>query len=154
MLLYFDKMSMAASLEVRVPFLDHDVVSFCSRLPDSRRVWHMRRKELLKRASRGIVDDRIIDKPKRGFFHSALGAWLTHHRDDLVRDTLLDGTALSRGIYRPGAVLDLVERARLDDKKASQRLFALLALERWMLMFVDGRERPRASVTPPAQLAA
>jgi asparagine synthase (glutamine-hydrolysing) len=154
MLLYFDKMSMAASLEVRVPFLDHDVVSFCSRLPDSRRVWHMRRKELLKRASRGIVDDRIIDKPKRGFFHSALGAWLTHHRDDLVRETLLDGTALSRGIYRPEAVLDLVERARLDDKKASQRLFALLALERWMLMFVDGRERPRASVTPPAQLAA
>ena len=138
MLLYFDKMSMAASLEVRVPFMDHDVVSFCSRLPDSRRVSRMRKKELLKRASRGLVDDRIIDKPKKGFFHEGLGAWLTHHRDDLVRETLLEGPALERGMYRREVVLDLVERAKLDDKKASQRLFSLLALERWMLMFVDG----------------
>jgi hypothetical protein len=71
-----------------------------------------------------------------------------------VRETLLDGAALSRGIYRPEAVLDLVERARLDDKKASQRLFSLLALERWMLMFVDRQVRPSANVTSPAQLAA
>jgi asparagine synthase (glutamine-hydrolysing) len=141
MLLYFDKMSMAASLEVRVPFMDHDVVSFCSRLPDSRRVSRMRKKELLKRASRGLVDDYIIDKPKKGFFHEGLGAWLTHHRDDLVRETLLDGPALERGMYERSAVLDLVERAKLDDKKASQRLFSLLALERWMLMFVDGQAR-------------
>jgi asparagine synthase (glutamine-hydrolysing) len=141
MLLYFDKMSMAASLEVRVPFMDHDVVSFCSRLPDSRRVSRMRKKELLKRASRGLVDDYIIDKPKKGFFHEGLGAWLSHHRDDLVRETLLDGPALERGMYERSAVLDLVERAKLDDKKASQRLFSLLALERWMLMFVDGQAR-------------
>jgi asparagine synthase (glutamine-hydrolysing) len=127
--------------------MDHDVVSFCSQLPDSRRVWRLRRKELLKRASRGIVDDRIIDKPKRGFFHSALGAWLTHHRADLVRETLLEGSALNRGIYRPEAVLELVERAELNDIKASQRLFSLLALERWMRMFVDGEE---ATVTPGA----
>jgi asparagine synthase (glutamine-hydrolysing) len=141
MLLYFDKMSMAASLEVRVPFMDHDVVSFCSRLPDGRRVWRGRRKELLKRLSRGLVDDRIIDKPKKGFFHEGLGAWLTHHRDALVRETLLEGPALDRGMYRPAAVLDLVERAKLD-KKASQKLFSLLALERWMLMFVDGEQTP------------
>ena len=152
MLLYFDKMSMAASLEVRVPFMDHDVVSFCSRLPDSRRVSRMRKKELLKRASRGLVDDYIIDKPKKGFFHEGLGAWLTHHRDDLVRETLLDGPALERGMYERSAVLDLVERAKLDDKKASQRLFSLLALERWMLMFVDGQAR--ASQPAPIRVAA
>jgi len=152
MLLYFDKMSMAASLEVRVPFMDHDVVSFCSRLPDSRRVSRMRRKELLKRASRGLVDDRIIDKPKKGFFHEGLGAWLTHHRDDLVRETLLEGPALDRGMYQRHVVLDLVERAKLDDKKASQRLFSLLALERWMLMFVDGELSRSASTPSPVEL--
>ena len=152
MLLYFDKMSMAASLEVRVPFLDHDVVSFCSRLPDSRRVSRLRRKELLKRASRGLVDDRIIDKPKKGFFHEGLGAWLTHHRDDLVRETLLEGPALDRGMYQRHVVLDLVERAKLDDKKASQRLFSLLALERWMLMFVDGELSVSASTPAPVEL--
>jgi hypothetical protein len=127
--------------------MDHDVVSFCSRLPDQRRVWRLRRKELLKRASRGLVDDRIIDKPKKGFFHEGLGAWLTFHRDKLVRETLLEGPALDRGIYEPTAVLDLVERAKLDDKKASQRLFSLLALERWMLMFVD-REVAAADPAP------
>ena len=152
MLLYFDKMSMAASLEVRVPFMDHDVVSFCSRLPDSRRVSRMRKKELLKRASRGLVDDYIIDKPKKGFFHEGLGAWLTHHRDDLVRETLLEGPALERGMYDRAVVLDLVERAKLDDKKASQRLFSLLALERWMLMFVDGKVS--ATAPTPLRLAA
>jgi asparagine synthase (glutamine-hydrolysing) len=148
MLLYFDKMSMATSLEVRVPFMDHDVVSFCSRLPDSRRVWHLRKKELLKRASRGLVDDSIIDKPKKGFFHEGLGAWLTHHRDALVRETLLEGAALTRGMYRREALLDLVERAKLEDKKASQRLFAVLALERWLQIFVD-----RTALAPGATSA-
>ena len=134
MLLYFDKISMAASLEVRVPFMDHDVVSFCSQLPDSRRVWRLRRKELLKRASRGLVEDAIIDKPKRGFFHSALGAWLEVHRDGLVPDTLLDepcagarpvparGRARSRGARargrqegKPAALLPPAPRALAAD---------------------------------------
>lgn len=150
MLLYFDKMSMAASLEVRVPFMDHDVVSYCSRLPDARRVWRLRGKELLKRASRGLVDDHIIDKTKKGFFHESLGAWLEHHRGDLVRETLLQGRALDRGIYRREAVLDLVERAKLQDKKAGQRLFSLLALERWMLMFVDGELSPGGAMPTAA----
>ena len=57
MLLYFDKVSMASSLEVRVPFMDHDVVAFCASLPDDRRVWRLQRKELLKRASDGLVED-------------------------------------------------------------------------------------------------
>ena len=134
-----------------MPFMDHDVVSFCSQLPDARRVWRGRRKELLKRASRGLVDDRIIDKPKKGFFHEGLGAWLTYHRDALVRETLLEGPALDRGMYRPAAVLDLVERAKLNDKKASQKLFSLLALERWMLTFVDGELSPGSVRRPTAE---
>jgi len=144
MLLYFDKISMATSLEVRVPFMDHDVVSFCNALPDSRRVWRLRRKELLKRASRSLVDDRIIDKPKRGFFHSALGSWLAVHRDTLVSETLLDGTALARGQYNEQALRQLVLGADLEDKKAGQRLFSLLLLERWQRLFVDGEGVPAA----------
>jgi asparagine synthase (glutamine-hydrolysing) len=129
-------MSMAASLEVRVPFMDHDVVAFCSRLPDSRRVWRLRRKELLRRASRGLVDDTIIDKPKRGFFHSALGAWLSVHQEGLVNETLLGRRTLARGQYEPDAVARLVNERR--DKKASQTLLAMLLLERWQRLFVDG----------------
>ena len=71
MFLYFDKMSMATSLEVRVPFADHDVVSFCYGLPDDRRMMRGRRKEILRQISRGILDDATIDKRKRGFFRAA-----------------------------------------------------------------------------------
>ena len=146
MLLYFDKMSMAASLEVRVPFLDTGMVGFCAQLPDSRKVWMGRRKELLKRISRGLVDDAIINKKKRGFFHSALGAWLRVHRDELLSETLRDPRALARGQYDQAAVGRLLAAAGTDGKKNDQRLFCLMLLERWQQLFVDGDAMRRSSV--------
>ena len=149
MLLYFDKMSMAASLEVRVPFMDQDLVSFCYILPDARRVWRGRRKELLKRASRGLVDDAIIDKKKRGFFHAALGTWLQVHRETMFRDTLLDARARERGIYRTDSIAPLIESAGEGGKKLDQRLFSLLLLEKWQRLFVDADSRGRALAAVP-----
>jgi asparagine synthase (glutamine-hydrolysing) len=149
MLLYFDKMSMAASLEVRVPFLNTELVSFCTQLPDSRKVWLGRRKELLKRASGGLVDKEIINKRKRGFFHAALGAWLRVHRDTLLSDTLLDPRALARGQYDPAAVRALLAVAGAEGKKSDQRLFCLMLLERWQQLFVDG-DGPARRQPPPA----
>jgi asparagine synthase (glutamine-hydrolysing) len=149
MLLYFDKTSMAASLEVRVPFLAPDLVSFCTGLPDPRRVWRLRRKELLKRASRGLVDDAIIDKPKRGFFHAALGAWLRAHRDDLFSSVLLDPRALGRGQFREASVRALLDQAGQAGKKSDQRLLCLLLLEKWQRLFVDPDGRA-AEIAPPS----
>jgi asparagine synthase (glutamine-hydrolysing) len=137
MLLYFDKMSMAASLEVRVPFMDPEVVSFCAALPDSRRVWMTRRKEILKRASEGLVDRDIIRKKKRGFFRGALGTWLTIHRDSVFEDLLFDERTRARGLYRPEAVEQLAAASGEQGIKASQRLFCLLMLEKWHRVFVD-----------------
>lgn len=153
MLLYFDKMSMAASLEVRVPFLNTELVRFCTELPDSRKVWLGRRKELLKRASQGLVDDEIINKRKRGFFHSALGAWLRVHRDALLTDTLQDPRALARGQYDAAAVQGLLAAAGEDGKKNDQRLFCLMLLERWQQLFVDG-DGPARSERAPVLVAA
>jgi asparagine synthase (glutamine-hydrolysing) len=137
MLLYFDKMSMATSLEVRVPFMDHDVVSFCLALPDSRKVRLGNRKELLKRVSRGLVDDRIIDRRKRGFFRSALGTWLRAQQGGLLEETLLDTRTRERGLYRMGEVERLMAMAGEGDIKADQRLFCLFLLERWIREWVD-----------------
>jgi asparagine synthase (glutamine-hydrolysing) len=137
MLLYFDKMSMATSLEVRVPFLDHDVVSFCLALPDSRKVRRGNRKELLKRVSRGLVADEIIDKRKRGFFRSALGTWLRAQQGGLLEQTLLDPRTAERGLYREAEVRRLLAMAGGGDIKADQRLFCLFLLERWMREWVD-----------------
>lgn len=154
MLLYFDKASMAASLEVRVPFMDQDVVAFCMGLPDSRRIWRLRRKELLKRASAGLVDERIVGKRKRGFFHPALGAWLRVHKDALIRDTLLDERARSRGQYRDGVVDELVREAGEGGKKPAQRLLSLVLLERWQRLFVDPDGRAATASERPDAVAA
>jgi asparagine synthase (glutamine-hydrolysing) len=148
MLLYFDKMSMATSLEVRVPFLDHDVVSFCLALPDSRKVRRGNRKELLKRVSRGLVADEIVDKRKRGFFRSALGAWLQAQRGGLLEETLLDPRTAARGLYREDEVRRLLKISGAGDIKADQRLFCLFLLERWMREWVD------APVATPAKAVA
>ncbi len=151
MLLYFDKASMAASLEVRVPFLDQDVVSFCSSLPDSHRVRLGNRKALLKLAARGLVDDAIIDRPKRGFFHSALGTWLEVQREDLLSETLRDERTRERGLFRSDELDRLLAGAGGEGKKASQRLFCLFLLERWLRQWVDadapGRARTARSAT-------
>ena len=137
MFLYFDKMSMAASLEVRVPFEDHDLVAFCTALPDSRKVWRTRRKEILKRASRGLLDDHVIDKKKRGFFHSALGSWLRVHRNSLYEDLLHDDRVRRRGQFDVGEIERLVSAAGRKGKKSDQRLFSLMLLEKWQRFYVD-----------------
>src|SRR5262249_20911974 len=77
MLQYFDRTSMAHSLEVRVPFLDHEVVEFCAKLPADLKVHRLTTKYLLKHASRGLVPDQIIDKRKLGFFRGASAQWLS-----------------------------------------------------------------------------
>ena len=146
MFLYFDKMSMATSLEVRVPFADHDVVAFCLALPDDRRIMRGRRKEILRRVSRGLLDDETIDKRKRGFFRSASSSWLAANRDGLVRDALLDGRARSRGIFAPAAVEDLIGQA--GSGRAGEPLLAVLLLELWHREFIDGDGAGRRA--PPA----
>ena len=136
MFLYFDKMSMATSLEVRVPFADHDVVSFCMSLPDDRRITRGRRKEILRRISRGLLDDATIDKKKRGFFRAASSTWLDTHRDGIVRDALLDERARGRGIFAPGAVEGLIAQSQ-GTGRAGEPLLAVLLLELWHRQFID-----------------
>jgi asparagine synthase (glutamine-hydrolysing) len=150
-LLYPDKASMAASLEVRVPFMDHDVVAFCEALPDARRVSRLRRKALLKDASRGLVPDSIVDKKKRGFFRGGLGTWMRVHREELLRETLLDERARTRGQFRPEVAADLVAGAGEGGIKHSQRLLCMLLLERWQRLFVDPDGRARRGELRPAE---
>ena len=67
MLHYFDRASMAHSLEVRVPFLDHTLVETCARMPDSVKVRPRQTKHVLRVAAKGIVPDFVLSKPKLGF---------------------------------------------------------------------------------------
>ena len=147
MFLYFDKMSMAASLEVRVPFADHDLVTFCTALPDDRRIRGWRGKELLRRASVGLVDESIINRPKRGFFRSASGSWLAH-QESLVRETLLDPRCADRGVLDAGTLRSWLAKPDQTGRRGEPLLMAFL-LERWHRQFVDSdgiaHQRARAA---------
>jgi asparagine synthase (glutamine-hydrolysing) len=136
--LYFDKMSMSASLEVRVPFVDHRLVSFSLALPNSRRVWLLRRKEVLRRAARGLVDDSVLKKKKTGFLNAALADWLRTHRDGFVRDVMLDPRTRDRGQLDPATLEALISDAGESGRKNAQVLFCALMLELWQRLWVDG----------------
>ncbi len=136
MFLYCDKMSMAASLEVRVPFADHRLVEFCLRAPANRKVWRTRRKELLRRVSRSYVPQEILHKPKRGFFRAAASTWLRENRP-YVEEILFDERTRRRGVLRPSSLETLVAGADRDRGRAGEPLLAALMLELWHRQFVD-----------------
>ncbi len=137
MLHYFDRASMARSLEVRVPFLDHNVVEFCARIPTDLKVRGITTKYLLKKASRGLVPDRIIDKRKIGFFHGAISDWFRAQTDGAIADYLLRPAPQSADILDRGVVTDLVRSHASSSGTVNGRLLlSILLLEVWLETFV------------------
>jgi asparagine synthase (glutamine-hydrolysing) len=132
MLHYFDRTSMARSLEVRVPFLDHELVELAARIPPSHKVRGATTKRVLKLAARGIVPDEIIDRPKVGFFSNTVDAWVEARLGDVMSDYLLDPGARSRSFLAPGAVEGLLVARAAGDRRGSRALLALLVLEAWL----------------------
>ena len=84
MLTYFDRASMACSLEVRVPFLDHEFVELCARVPAAVKVRRLQGKHVLREAARAHVPGFVLEKRKRGFFNEAVGAWLAAGDGEMV----------------------------------------------------------------------
>jgi asparagine synthase (glutamine-hydrolysing) len=140
MLHYFDRASMAHSLEVRVPFLDHHFVEFCARIPSRMKVRGLTGKVLLRRAARGLVPDSVIDKPKVGFFRDSVELWLSSQARGEVRDWLLDPSPRYAEFLDQGAVRRLVEADGADRPGNDHVLLAVLMLEVWLSSFL-----PRAT---------
>ena len=137
MLHYFDRASMAHSLEVRVPFLDHSVVEFCARVPSDLKVRRLQTKYLLKEAAAGIVPDRIIHKRKLGFLRGSSEAWLQTQLRTAAKEYLLTPSA------RYGELLDraYVERLLIDHRDGRDTgnvhlLIGILMLELWLSSYL------------------
>ena len=138
-----DRASMAHSLEVRVPFLDHAVVEYCARIPPHLKVQGTTTKYLLKRAARGLVPDRIIDKRKFGFFNPAVSGWFASQADHATATYLLDDGAKYREFLDSSEVAVLASRrARADGGRRDQLLLSVLMLELWLSAFL-----PRATAS-------
>jgi len=150
MLHYFDRASMARALEVRVPFLDHHVVEHCAGIPLDLKVRGGTGKYLLKRAARGLVPDRIIDKHKLGFFSPVVGLWVREQLSGAAATYLLGGRPRYAEMLDRGLVEQLaVSNAEGTDRRHAQFLLAVLMLEVWLSSYL-----PRALATPRAAAAA
>ena len=144
MLHYFDRASMAHSLEVRVPFLDHHVVEYCATIPARHKVRRLNTKHVLKHVARGLIPERIIDKPKVGFFNAAVEGWFKAQTRGAISDYLL-GTS-----PRYTEILDRTEVERLvtshadgSDTGNAYALLSILMLEIWLSSYL-----PRAAGSP------
>jgi asparagine synthase (glutamine-hydrolysing) len=137
MLHYFDRASMAHSLELRVPFLDHELVEYCATIPPSWKATPFATKRLLKEAARGVIPDRIIDKRKIGFFAGSVDRWFEARSETLVKDYLLAPDARCHDFLDPKAIRELVtQHASTRDPAVGNLLLSILMLEVWLTSYV------------------
>ncbi|MDP9053741.1 MAG: asparagine synthase (glutamine-hydrolyzing) [Acidobacteriota bacterium] len=140
LLLKADKMTMANSLELRVPFLDHRLVEFAGTLPDNLKIGKDGTKTLLRQAMRGVLPAPIIDRPKKGF-PVPLSSWLRTPLRQFTRDHLMAPQSACRAWLDSGTVERMLtehERGKVD---RSQELWALLVFEFWHSHFVKDNLR-------------
>lgn len=135
LLIKADKMTMANSVELRVPFLDHRVLEFAARLPRNQKVRGWRMKYLLKRALKTHVPDEILRRQKAGF-PVPYAAWLRCDLKEWVHAVLLDRKSISRGYFQRSAIEGVIQR-NLKHGGYSQEIFSLLVLELWHRAFAD-----------------
>ena len=138
LLMLTDKMSMAVSLECRVPLLDQDLVDLAAAMPESIKVRGGRLKHALKRALGGMLPPDILERPKRGF-GMPVGAWLKGQLAQML-DTVLSPTALQRrGLFDPNTVSKLIAAHHARREDYTDALLALLNFELWAQLYLDGR---------------
>jgi asparagine synthase (glutamine-hydrolysing) len=125
-----DRMTMAASIEARVPFLDHEFAAFVSALPDRDRVRGLRGKWILRAAGRRLLPQRILTRPKVGF-RVPINAWFRGKMCEYLRDHLQGESSLTRAYY-DARTLDGILAEHLGGKQNHEKvLWALLNLEIW-----------------------
>ena len=133
-----DQMSMAASIESRVPFLDHKLVEFAARLPVRWKHNGLTSKRVLREAARDLLPREILERPKMGF-PVPVGEWLRGPWNGVARDVLLDRRSRERGLIEPAAVERLLHDHAAGRRNATDPLWSLLNLELWYRTFIDGQ---------------
>ena len=132
-----DQMSMAASIESRVPFLDHKLVEFAVSLPDAWKLSGLTTKRVLREAMKTVLPASILNRPKMGF-PVPLGSWLRSTWNTVAADVLLDVRSRQRGIIDPGSVEHLLRDHAAGRVNGTDRIWSLLNLELWFRTFIDG----------------
>jgi asparagine synthase (glutamine-hydrolysing) len=131
-----DQMSMAASIESRVPFLDHQLVEFACALPERMKLRGLETKHILRQAMKDVLPREILTRRKMGF-PVPVGRWLRGPYRHIVDEYVLSERAAARGVFDPQYVRELVARHNAGENHA-ERLWALINFEIWQRRFFDG----------------
>jgi asparagine synthase (glutamine-hydrolysing) len=133
-----DQMSMAASIESRVPFLDHKLVEYAATLPARLKLRGFSTKRVLREAMKGVLPESILTRPKMGF-PVPFAEWMRGPSSALARDVLLDRRSRERGIINPSRVQRMIDAHAAGRVRAGDRIWTLLNLELWYRTFIDGQ---------------
>jgi len=138
---YNDKMSMACSVEVRVPFLDHEFAEFVAwNVPPNLKLngfFSPTTKDIFRKAMGGILPGEVLGQPKAGFA-APTDYWLADDLKEMTDDLLSESNIKSRGLFRPESIQRLVREHRGGTHDWSMQIWQFLTLELWMQSFVDG----------------
>ena len=138
LLMLTDKMSMATSLECRVPLLDHELVEFAARIPERIKIRGGRLKHVMKKSLASMLPPDILDRKKRGF-GTPMGAWLKKDLKPLLTRMLDEPTVTKRGLFDYGVVRNLVADHEANRIDGTDQLLSLLNLEIWSRIYLDQR---------------
>ncbi|MFB3814499.1 MAG: asparagine synthase (glutamine-hydrolyzing) [Terriglobales bacterium] len=132
-----DKTSMAASVEGRVPLLDHVVVEFAASLPPDFKLRGLQRKYLLKKVAERLLPPEIVHRRKRGF-PTPMSCWFRRGARSFLRDHLVSEAARKRGIFVPAYIEQLLDEHDRGMRDHGPLLWALLSVELWHRLYLDG----------------
>jgi asparagine synthase (glutamine-hydrolysing) len=145
-----DQMSMATSIESRVPFLDHKLVEFTCSLPERLKLRGRTTKYILRESMKDVLPEPILSRSKMGF-PVPIAAWFRGAYRSVIDEYVLSDRALTRGIFNPDFVHQLVKRHQIGAENHDERLWALVNFEMWQRQFFDG-EAGHVS-TPQSEMA-
>jgi asparagine synthase (glutamine-hydrolysing) len=131
-----DKMTMAVSLECRVPLINHRLVELTASIPSPMKIQERNLKHVFKRALEGVLPKTILQRSKRGF-GAPIGAWLKSELAPLVQHLLSEPTVSARGWLDPAIVRQTISDHEADRADNTDRLLALISLEMWARLYLD-----------------
>ena len=148
-----DQMSMACSIESRVPFLDHKLVEFAASVPDRLKLRGGTSKYILKKAAEGLLPHEIIYRPKMGF-PTPLRDWLLRPSAQRFYDLLLDRDGLLASYLDRGELETLIQRHQARQEDGTDRIWNLINLQIWGDLFLRGKREEWLSQLPALQSAS
>jgi asparagine synthase (glutamine-hydrolysing) len=142
-----DNMSMAASIESRVPFLDHELVEFATKIPTDVQLRGTSGKQILKTAMEDLLPHSIIYRRKLGF-PTPWSGWLAGPRLDVIENMLLEPRSAERGFFKPTAIRKLFQEHRARYRDHYDRIWRLLNFELWQRVCLEGESHEVSSTEP------